>query len=290
MAQQKSKSEILWIVARVLLGAVFLAAAAPKIIENAEFATTISNYRLLPLAYADKAVPVLAAWLPWFEGVLGLALICGVLAEAAAGWTAILMVAFMAAGGLALARGLDVSCGCFGSGPGSGTVKDALPRDLALLALSVYVAFFSPARKKWAEMNRAAAEAKARQASAARPAPAAGGGRPASAGANVSATKAAMEAALRESRAQAGAKAPEAAPAEAIAMPGSTPAQQVKAPEAAPAEAIPLGGSTAAQAPQSPGQAAQSAECVCPPKDQAPAADSKAASEPVAKSDKASST
>jgi uncharacterized membrane protein YphA (DoxX/SURF4 family) len=117
---------------RVPLGGVFIVAGAAKIADPSAFALEIHNYQLLP-----ALAPVLAATLPAVELVVGLAMIVGPRgwARAGAAASALLMAVFTVAVGSALARGINISCGCFGAGSAPVTVV-TLGRDLLLLAAS----------------------------------------------------------------------------------------------------------------------------------------------------------
>jgi uncharacterized membrane protein YphA (DoxX/SURF4 family) len=118
---------------RIGLGALFVVAGLQKWRDPAAFTADIANYRLLP-----ALAPWLAATLPAVEVVAGVALIAlGRPWRRAAGLAIALMVlVFTGAAGSALARGIDVACGCFGAG---GDSVDALTivRDLALLGAAV---------------------------------------------------------------------------------------------------------------------------------------------------------
>ena len=122
------------------LGAAFLAAAAPKLLDPPGFAEAIHAYRLVP-----EALPApMALVLPWVELLAALALITGFLRRSAA-WTVLaLLLVFITALGLDLARGIPVDCGCFGGSHAArsaaerlGSMRLDLLRDalLALLAL-----------------------------------------------------------------------------------------------------------------------------------------------------------
>jgi uncharacterized membrane protein YphA (DoxX/SURF4 family) len=104
-------SSILIRFCRVAIGLVFIAAALAKIGDAGSFAAQIHNYRLLPVA-AENLVAIL---LPWVELIAGLALVLGVQARSGAVLTAAMMVVFTAAVGQAVARNLDIECGCFGT-------------------------------------------------------------------------------------------------------------------------------------------------------------------------------
>ena len=100
-----------WLTVRVqiALGAIFVVAALPKVIDPPSFAHMIYNYRLMPGA----VVNALALVMPWVEILVGLALILGVWPREAAALAGVLLLVFIAAIGFNLARGHAVDCGCF---------------------------------------------------------------------------------------------------------------------------------------------------------------------------------
>jgi uncharacterized membrane protein YphA (DoxX/SURF4 family) len=98
-------------VCRIGIGLVMLAAALGKIGDPAAFSSQIHHFHLTPIG----AENLLAVVLPWVELVAGLALVLGVHARSAAWLSAALMVVFTAAVGTAVARHLDIGCGCFGT-------------------------------------------------------------------------------------------------------------------------------------------------------------------------------
>ncbi|HOX84716.1 MAG TPA: MauE/DoxX family redox-associated membrane protein [bacterium] len=97
---------------RWILALVFFFAGVPKIADPGTFAQAIDNYRLLPYF----AVIAMAIFLPWLEVILGLALASGRLRRGTALLTALLYLMFLVAIGSAVMRGLDIDCGCFGTG------------------------------------------------------------------------------------------------------------------------------------------------------------------------------
>ena len=125
---------------RLLLGAVFLWAAAVKLPDMAGFAESVANYRVLPPGW----VPLFAAALVGVELVAGAALVAGWWPRAAAAVVALLLLVFTAALSQALLRGIDLACGCFGGKESAswGTVG----RDLALLALAIASLALGPGR------------------------------------------------------------------------------------------------------------------------------------------------
>jgi uncharacterized membrane protein YphA (DoxX/SURF4 family) len=93
-----------------LIGGLFVYAGAVKVIDPAAFARDIDNYKILPW----QPSVWLAFYLPWLEILAGLALVTRVLFRGAVFIVTALMVVFVVASIVAKARGLDVSCGCFG--------------------------------------------------------------------------------------------------------------------------------------------------------------------------------
>ena len=127
--------------ARLYLGVVFGAACAYKIAHPESFAVDVATYGILPL----WAVNAFAIVLPWVEAAAAVMLVLGFRARAGALLAASMMVMFMVALGVALAKGLDMSCGCFASA--SAAEQDPIGwttmlRDSSWLALAVYVAVF----------------------------------------------------------------------------------------------------------------------------------------------------
>lgn len=119
------------IASRVVLSAVFLWAGWAKIYDPAAFVREVENYRLI----GGLLARLTAVYLPWLEVLMGLALWMPNLRRGAA-WLALwLMLAFTVALGLAWWRGLDISCGCFGSAaPGASNLPLLMVRDLLLAA------------------------------------------------------------------------------------------------------------------------------------------------------------
>ena len=100
-----------WIVLalRWFLAAVFIYAGVGKILNPAAFAEDIDNYRMLPYLL----VTIMAAIMPWLEVLCGLLLIFGKWLKGATLLLIAMNFVFIIAIGSALARGLDISCGCF---------------------------------------------------------------------------------------------------------------------------------------------------------------------------------
>ncbi len=121
----------LLLASRLFLAGVFLWAAATKLPDMAAFATDVANYRLLPA----PLVPWAASAVVGAEVAIGLALLSGLWLRAAALAGAALLALFTVGLSQALARGIDLSCGCFG-GNAPATWLTVL-RDLAMLVPAV---------------------------------------------------------------------------------------------------------------------------------------------------------
>jgi putative oxidoreductase len=115
---------------RLVLGGVFLYAGLSKTQDVSRFAGDIAGYQLLPYQWNY----LLAATLPYVELMAGLLLVLNRRVRPAALLLALLTLAFLAALGSVLYRGLEIDCGCFGSTPT--TPQAALWRDFGLLLLA----------------------------------------------------------------------------------------------------------------------------------------------------------
>jgi uncharacterized membrane protein YphA (DoxX/SURF4 family) len=127
----------LGLVARVYLAAVFLLACWHKILQPQSFAVDVATYQILPLALINLTAIVL----PWVELASALLLLFGWRTRAAALLISAMMGMFLVAISIALARGQEMSCGCFAS---QGAAEDPISwrtvaRDSGWLLLGLYV-------------------------------------------------------------------------------------------------------------------------------------------------------
>ena len=135
----------LYHVFRIILGAVLIYASIDKIIYPNAFAKIIYNYQILP----GDAINVAALVLPWLELVTGLFLIFQIWTPGTTVLTNILLIVFMGAIIFALARGLNIDCGCFSISGGKSAINTmTLFRDFSfiLMALFLLAATFFPQR------------------------------------------------------------------------------------------------------------------------------------------------
>lgn len=132
----------------LLLGAVFIYASWDKILHPAEFARIVYHYQLIGPSRAIGPMPanLLAVTLPWIELLVGLLLASGLWRREAALVAAVMLLVFVGAVGVALARGIDIeNCGCFTvTGAGRGAGLKLILGDLALLAAAA--ALIAPRR------------------------------------------------------------------------------------------------------------------------------------------------
>jgi hypothetical protein len=97
---------------RWALAGIFLYAGCAKLFDPGRFVADLNNYRLLPATVAYLA----GLLIPWTEVVCASALLTK--SWRLGGWllTVALGVGFTVFVASAWMRGLDISCGCFGSG------------------------------------------------------------------------------------------------------------------------------------------------------------------------------
>ncbi|MBX3390103.1 MAG: DoxX family membrane protein [Phycisphaeraceae bacterium] len=108
-------SKLFLMLCRFAVAALFLFAAYQKLFAPdsgpQKFALAVHSFKILP----DHLVLLATGVIPWLEVICGILLICGLWTRAAATLLALLLIGFTAAVISVLARGLPVSCGCFGN-------------------------------------------------------------------------------------------------------------------------------------------------------------------------------
>src|SRR5437588_2084230 len=117
----------------LIVGGIFIYAGAIKALDPLRFATDIDNYKMLPWAIGVR----LAFYLPWLEMLCGLALILRFFYRGGLFILTALTLIFIAASIIAKARGLDVTCGCFGHASKYLSFFGHLALDFVLLAVVV---------------------------------------------------------------------------------------------------------------------------------------------------------
>jgi uncharacterized membrane protein YkgB len=146
------RSEWLAVRVQIALGAIFVAAALPKIVEPPVFAKNVHAYAVVPGALVN----VQALFMPGVEVVAGLALVLGVWRRPAALLCGLLLVLFTAALGYNVVIGNPVSCSCFdlhaavkSCGEQLRSMKWLLVRDVGMLAMAAHVLWASRREGRW---------------------------------------------------------------------------------------------------------------------------------------------
>lgn len=128
---------------RLFLGALFLYAGVGKAGDPGEFIRSVRIYNILP----DFIEPAFAVGMLWIEIFCGALLIAGLFTESAALAIDGMLVVFIIAISINIARGNVMECGCFDFfglketiGPG------ILVRDFVFLALGTPLLFFGPGK------------------------------------------------------------------------------------------------------------------------------------------------
>ena len=112
---------------------------------SCEFASAVANYRLLPFEF----IKIFAIFLPWIELVAGMCVLLGIWLRPAALVLTVTTGIFILAVASALARGLNIECGCFGKIGGGkvGLQNLAINIILFILAAALTVRTRDPAER-----------------------------------------------------------------------------------------------------------------------------------------------
>jgi uncharacterized membrane protein YphA (DoxX/SURF4 family) len=99
------------LIARLLVGALFIYAASSKIGDPMKFAEEVRAYELAPVMMTNA----IAITLPWLELFAGALLVIGLWRAEARLLIFLLVVAFTFGKISVEVRGMDINCGCWGS-------------------------------------------------------------------------------------------------------------------------------------------------------------------------------
>lgn len=134
------KSRWFLLLLRFAVAGIFLYAGVTKIADPQSFADSIATFQMMP----PQLINLLALGLPPFEVILAVMILTGWKLRPAAFGILALTVVFAIALVQALVRGLEVDCGCFGSGePSVWKTWASLGRDLLLMAAAAWLYFRS---------------------------------------------------------------------------------------------------------------------------------------------------
>lgn len=138
--------EWLGLLARLVVGGVWIAAGALKLTDPLASVQAVRAYELLPTSLVEPVGYVL----PALEVVVGAALVLGVMTRGAAAISAVLFVAFIVGIASVWSRGMEIDCGCFGGGGAEPGATSSYPweiaRDAGLLVLSGFLVWLRSSR------------------------------------------------------------------------------------------------------------------------------------------------
>lgn len=121
--------------AGLAVGGLFIYAGIVKTLDPAQFATDIDHYQILKWW---PSIAIFSLYLPWLEIMCGAALVfCRFRCGASCVLTTLCLV-FLGAIISAKIRGLDISCGCFGSSHSHSLAMAAII-DLGILAALAFI-------------------------------------------------------------------------------------------------------------------------------------------------------
>ncbi len=131
------------LICRFILGGIFIYASIHKIADPGSFADTLYNYQLFPQMF----IHFLAIFVPWLEMVAGVFLVVGIFPKGSSFVLSGMLVAFIIALSINLARGLDIDCGCFDPQAAEhGSLWGTIIRDIVYLIPGVVILFFTKAK------------------------------------------------------------------------------------------------------------------------------------------------
>ncbi|MFC2085020.1 MauE/DoxX family redox-associated membrane protein [Bacteroidota bacterium] len=126
------------LIARILLGFTFIIAGIEKISYPEDFATSISNYKVFPI----YSINIIAITIPWIELISGLLILYGIAIKENAFIINILLITFIMLIMMAIMRGLDIECGCFGTRYGQKVGILKILENSGFLFLGLMIMFF----------------------------------------------------------------------------------------------------------------------------------------------------
>jgi hypothetical protein len=129
--------QFFWRMLDFIVAGVFIYAGAIKALNPVPFAHDIDNYKILPWPISVA----LAFYLPWLEIFCAFALVVCLLYRGALLILVALIVVFTLATIAAKARGLDITCGCFGHASQHWNFPAHLATNLAIFAALVALWF-----------------------------------------------------------------------------------------------------------------------------------------------------
>ena len=124
---------VAWRIVDLVVGGIFIYAGVIKVLDPVQFANDIDNYKALPWFVSVR----LAFYLPWLEIFCGLAVVFRLLYRGGLSILTGLIFVFTGATVAAKARGLDITCGCFGHASQHWSFSQHIAVDVVLFAALV---------------------------------------------------------------------------------------------------------------------------------------------------------
>jgi putative oxidoreductase len=146
--QLSTGPRFLWRIVEFIIGCLFIYAGVLKVLDPTQFAVDIDNYKTVPWFIGVR----LAFYLPWLEILCGLALVTRWLYRGGLSILTTLTSIFIVAMVVAKARGLDITCGCFGHASKYLSFAGHLALDFAILAALLVLLFRT--RENYAALAR----------------------------------------------------------------------------------------------------------------------------------------
>jgi uncharacterized membrane protein YphA (DoxX/SURF4 family) len=132
---------------RLGLAGVAFYAAVPKLVDLRASQQTVALYQIFPLAFSQ----VIGVALPIVELALAVLFLSGLLSRYAALLFGLMLLAFMAGIASLWARGINISCGCFGpaaelTGDEQAKYGTEILRDVGFFAMTAFLALWPRSR------------------------------------------------------------------------------------------------------------------------------------------------
>lgn len=136
--------------AKFFIGYIFILAGIEKIADPSGFSESIENYQLLPNIFIN----FFAIALPWIEVVCGILLIFNKYVKENSFIFISLMSAFTIMIFIAVLRGLDIDCGCFGTNNSQNVGIVKIIENLGLIILGMYVFVYHEKINKYIPLEK----------------------------------------------------------------------------------------------------------------------------------------
>jgi putative oxidoreductase len=99
------------LIVRLVVTGTFVMAALPKIKDPVAFAISVDAFQVVGPTLSNW----IALFLPWLELILGIGILLPQIRSSSSILIAVLLIVFISLHASAWIRGLEISCGCFGT-------------------------------------------------------------------------------------------------------------------------------------------------------------------------------